>query len=104
MRMLTIAALAALANNHGKTGSDLRDAAAACRLALETNIEGHTILNVAAPTSTMRESTDELIRRFMPEVGKKRELSGNWSGMDSTKAEALLRFKAKHSWQKYLTV
>jgi nucleoside-diphosphate-sugar epimerase len=83
---------------------DARDAATACRLALEKNIEGHTVLNVAAPTSTMTEATDELIRRFIPGVKKKRELAGNWSGMDSTKAEALLGFKAKHSWEKYLTV
>jgi len=83
---------------------DARDAATACRLALETTIEGHTVLNVAAPASTMREPTDELIRRFVPGVRKKRELTGNWSGMDSTKAEALLGFRAKHSLEKYLTV
>lgn len=83
---------------------DARDAAAVCRLALEANIAGHRVLNVAAPTSTMREPTDELIQRFVPGVRKnKRELTGNWSGMDSTKTEALLGFKVKHTWEKYLT-
>jgi nucleoside-diphosphate-sugar epimerase len=84
---------------------DARDAATACRLALETNVAGHRVLNVAAPTSTMREATDELIHRFIAGVKKnKRELTGNWSGMDSTNAEELLGFRAKHTWERYLTV
>lgn len=84
---------------------DARDAAAACRLSLEANFLGHRILNVASPASTMREPTDELIRRYVPGVRKARDtLTGNWSGMDSTKAEALLGFRAKHTWEKYLTV
>ena len=50
----------------------------------------------------MSEPTDELIRRFMLGVRKAEEtLRGNWSGMDSGKAEALLGFRAKHTWGKY---
>jgi nucleoside-diphosphate-sugar epimerase len=84
---------------------DARDAAAASRLALEASPGGHTVLNVGAPTSTMREPTDELMKRFVPGVKKsKPELGRNWSGMDSTKAEALLGFRAEHTWEKYLTI
>ena len=84
---------------------DARDAAAACRLALELDLPGHHVLNVAAPTSTMREPTDELIQRFVPGVRKaKNGLNGNWSGLDSSRAEAMLGFEAKHTWERYLTL
>jgi len=82
---------------------DARDAAEACRLALEAAPPGHTIFNVAAPTSNMREPTDELLKRYLPTV-KKREgrLVGNWSGMDSSKAERMLGFRAQHVWERYI--
>lgn len=84
---------------------DARDAAAACRSALEAELAGHRVLNVAASTSTMKEPTDELIQKYIPGVKKaKKGLTGNWSGMDSSAAETLLGFKAKHTWEKYLTL
>lgn len=83
---------------------DARDAATACRLALESDLAGHHVLNVAAPTSTMREPTDDLIQKYIPGVTKaKKNLAGNWSGMNSSKAETLLGFNAKHTWEKYVT-
>lgn len=84
---------------------DARDAATACRLALEVDLAGHRVLNFAASTSTMKEPTDELIQKYIPGVKKaKKGLTGNWSGMDSSMAETLLGFKAKHTWEKYLTL
>lgn len=84
---------------------DARDAATACRLALEVDLAGHRVLNVATSTSTMKEPTDELIQKYIPGVKKaKKGLGGNWSGMDSSAAETLLGFKAKHTWEKYLTL
>jgi nucleoside-diphosphate-sugar epimerase len=83
---------------------DARDAAEACRLALNVAPAGHHIFNVAACTSNMRKATDELLEQFLPAVRKKRpELSGNWSGMDSSKAERELGFRAEHIWERYLT-
>ncbi len=82
---------------------DARDAASACRLALETALSGHEVLLAAAPTSTMREPTDELMRRYLPGVKKARsDLDGNWSGVDSTRAQELLGFEAEHVWENYL--
>jgi nucleoside-diphosphate-sugar epimerase len=84
---------------------DARDAADALRLALEAKLSGHRVLNVAAPASSMKEPTDDLIGRYLPGVRKaKKPLTANWSGMDSTRAEAILGFKAKHTWEKYLTL
>lgn len=82
---------------------DARDAAAAFRLALEAKFTGHRIFNVGAPTSSMREPTNELVRRYCPQVKRiKQDLEENWSGMDSTRADKELGFKAQHVWQKYL--
>jgi nucleoside-diphosphate-sugar epimerase len=82
---------------------DVRDAAEACRLALEAAPHGHTIFNVAAPTSNMREPTDELLKRYLPTVKKREDrFVGNWSGMDSRKAERILGFRAQHVWERYI--
>jgi nucleoside-diphosphate-sugar epimerase len=78
---------------------DVRDAATACRLALEAQIEGHRALNLGAPISTMPEPTTDLIRRFFPAVRDIRgDRSANWSGLDSKRAERELHFKASHCW------
>lgn len=79
---------------------DVRDAAAACRLAAEASTAGHHVLNVAAPNSNMREPTPSLIRRFFPSLTDIRGGAGNWSGMDSRRAEAELGFRAVHTWDR----
>ncbi len=82
---------------------DARDAATACRLGVEASFQGHEVLIVAAPTSTMSQPTDDLIRQYLPGVKKAKEgLKGNWSGVDSSKAQKLLGFKAQHVWENYL--
>ncbi len=82
---------------------DARDAATAFRLALQARLNGHRIFNVGAPTSTMKEPTRELIRRYFPEVKKIKEgFEENWSGMDSSKAGRELEFKTRHAWEKYV--
>lgn len=82
---------------------DARDAAEACRLALEADFTGHEIFNAAAPTSAMPEPTDDLVRRFLPDLPRIKEgFSGNWSGLDSSKAEKILGLRCRHLWQNYL--
>ncbi len=82
---------------------DARDAARACRLAVEADLGGHEVFNVAAPTSMMREPTTELLRRFGLEPRRLKEgLEGNWSAMDSAKAARVLGYRAEHQWQQYL--
>ena len=79
---------------------DARDAAELCRLALEAAPRGHTIFNAAAPTSNMREPTDDLLKQYLPSVKKNNAgLVGNWSGMDSGKAARVLGFRAQHVWE-----
>jgi nucleoside-diphosphate-sugar epimerase len=82
---------------------DVRDAAEACRLALDLAPAGHTILNAAAPTSNMREPTDQLLRQYLPGVKKSRDdLAGNWSCLDCARAEGMLGFRAQHVWEKHV--
>jgi nucleoside-diphosphate-sugar epimerase len=82
---------------------DARDAAVACRLALETPLEGHQVFNISAPTGLMREPTTELLRQYLPEMPAIKEgMSGNWSGLDPRKAERVLGFRAEHLMECYV--
>ena len=82
---------------------DARDAARGCRLALEAPLSGHQVFNMAAQGSNMREATQELARRFFPGLKELRGApGGNWSGIDSGKAERILGFRAEQVWEKYL--
>lgn len=76
---------------------DVRDAATACRLALQTDLLGHQAFNICAPTTIMDVPTEELVRRYLPKVEPVRvALQGNWCGYDTRKAEAILGFRARH--------
>ena len=76
---------------------DARDAAAACRLALEAEYSGHEVYNVCAPTTFMNVPTDELLQRYLPNVRCIRKSSkDNWAGYDTSKAERMLGFRAAH--------
>jgi nucleoside-diphosphate-sugar epimerase len=84
---------------------DGRDAAIACRLAMEAEFAGHEVMIVAAPTSSMREPTVELIEKHLGQgVPVKTTGAGNWSGVSSAKAEKLLGFKARYGWEHFLTI
>jgi nucleoside-diphosphate-sugar epimerase len=82
---------------------DARDAATACYLALTTAVMGHEVFNVAAPGSAMREPTLDLIRQYLPHMPEIRgRFEGNWSGVDSSKAQRILGFRTEHTWERYL--
>jgi len=75
---------------------DVRDAARACRLALEANFPGHQAFNICAPDTIMDEPTQELVRRYLSQVKDLRNgLDGRRSGYSVDKARALLGFEAK---------
>jgi nucleoside-diphosphate-sugar epimerase len=76
---------------------DVRDAALACRLAVEANFTGHETLNICAPTTIMDTPTRELVQRYLPQVEKVRDdPEENWCGYDTEKAAATLGFRARH--------
>ena len=75
---------------------DVRDAARACRLALEANFAGHQAFNICAPDTIMDERTQELVSRYLSQVKDLRNgLDGRCSGYSVAKARAVLGFEAK---------
>lgn len=84
---------------------DARDAAMACRLALEAKFRGHEVIIAAAPMSCMIQPMRDLVAEYLPKGAKIREAAGeHWSGVDSRKAQTLLGFHPRHIWQNYLTI
>ena len=81
---------------------DARDAAVACRQAVEAPLSGHQVFNIAAATSRYPEPTAELVRKYSPGTRIKEGYSGCWGGLDVTGAAENLGFKAAHVWQDYL--
>jgi len=85
---------------------DARDAAEACRLAVETDdskIGGHAVCNISHDISRYREPTAELIARYLPGTEMRDGFSGHFGGLDNSRARAVLGFEAKHHWRDYLT-
>jgi len=75
---------------------DARDAARACRLALEADFTGHQAFNICAPDTIMTMPTADLAERYLPQVRIAREgFCDRWSGYDTRKTESMLDFRAK---------
>jgi nucleoside-diphosphate-sugar epimerase len=75
---------------------DVRDAAIACRLAIEADFSGHEAVNICAPNTIMTHSTTELAKEYFPGVTLRTPYEGNWSGYGCKKAREILGFTAKH--------
>lgn len=73
---------------------DARDAARACRLAVEAQFLGHQAFNICAPEIFMDVPTDELVKKYLPEVKLARPITGRQSGYDVSKAKRVLSFEA----------
>jgi nucleoside-diphosphate-sugar epimerase len=83
---------------------DARDAATACRVALEAKFYGHEVMIASAAMSCMIQPMADLLGKYLPEGAQIRNVTGeHWSGVDSTKAHELLGFRPRYVWQDYLT-
>ncbi len=79
---------------------DARDVAAACRAALEAELEGHEVFVLSAPDVCVDSPTKELVRKFYPHVKDIRaSLEGNVSLYTSAKAKRLLGWEPKYTWR-----
>ena len=75
---------------------DARDAAMACRLALEAKFRGHEVFIAAAPNNCMIQPTLELVKKYLPKGAKIKKVSGtHWSCVDSAKARRDAWFQAE---------
>jgi nucleoside-diphosphate-sugar epimerase len=75
---------------------DVRDAALACRLAVESDFSGHEPFNICAPNTIMTQPTAELAKEYFPSVKLHTPREGNWSGYDCRKAREMLGFSARY--------
>lgn len=78
---------------------DVRDAARACRLAVEAPFAGFAVVNVTAADTLRAEPTEALIRRRMPGVELRAALPGYASGWTLDRARDLLGYLPAHSWR-----
>jgi UDP-glucose 4-epimerase len=67
----------------------------ACLLSLDAKFTGHEVFYIVGPDTTLETPTMDLARRFFPDVPVRKELPGNASFFDSSKAERLLGWKHK---------
>ncbi len=79
---------------------DVRDAAVACRQAIEARFSGHEVFNICASDTFMKTPTAELARKYLPASKLPDSGSdGNWSGYDSGKARRMLGFTARYLFE-----
>lgn len=79
---------------------DARDAARACRLALEHEQLGHAVMNIAAADSLGPQPTAALVRRFHPTTTIRRSLSRYASAWSSAEAGRLIGYTPQFSWRR----
>ena len=79
---------------------DARDAASACRHAIECDGFGFEAFNITAADTLCTEPTEELIGRYLPETELRASISGTKSGFSIEKAGSLLGWQPHHSWRK----
>lgn len=82
---------------------DERDAAAACRLALEADIGGSASFIIAAADTVMTRPSAELMREVLPSVPFTREVEGNDTLLSIERARQALGFTPQHSWRQHLS-
>lgn len=79
---------------------DVRDAAHACRLALEHATPGFDCFYVGAVDTVMREPTMDLVTRFLPHVPCRAEaVTGRNSLLDCSHARQVLGYEPQFRWE-----
>lgn len=83
---------------------DVRDAAQACRLAVEKNVSGFKAFYVCAEDTFMNVPTIELLKRYYPSVPLKRSLESYESPISIEKAKECLGYKPEFSAKNFLKI
>jgi nucleoside-diphosphate-sugar epimerase len=78
---------------------DVRDVAAACRLALTAPVSGAKSYVIAAQDNLMDRLSHDLVHTALPDVPLRRPLIGQESLLSSERARVELGFVAQHSWR-----
>ncbi len=78
---------------------DVRDAATACRLAVEADVSGARSYVIANADTVMRAPTEELLDAVFPGVPRRAPIGGNVSLFSIERARAELGFEPRHTWR-----
>jgi nucleoside-diphosphate-sugar epimerase len=78
---------------------DARDGAAACRLAVESDVVGAENFVIAAADTVMSRPSAELAAEVFPAVPIRGEATGTETLLSTAKAARLLGYRAAHSWR-----
>jgi nucleoside-diphosphate-sugar epimerase len=81
---------------------DERDAAAACRLALEADAEGSASYIIAAADTVMNRSSAGLLKEVFPGVTLRRDVGEFGSLLVTDRAKEALGFVPQHSWRDHV--
>jgi nucleoside-diphosphate-sugar epimerase len=81
---------------------DERDAAAACRLALEADVSGSTAYVIAAADTVMDRPSAELLHEVFPGTPLLRDVGEYGSLLATDRARQALGFTPRHSWRDHL--
>jgi nucleoside-diphosphate-sugar epimerase len=87
------------------TRCDVRDAALACRLALEAVDADPGPYNISGPRVILEEESAGLVARYYPETEIREGLNGPDSPFSCARAEAVLGYRPRYAWsvdQRYL--
>lgn len=78
---------------------DIRDAARAVRLAVESDATGHHPLYLAAADTGCETPTAEVVERRYPDAELRAEFEGHDALIDTDRAADLLGWEPRHSWR-----
>lgn len=81
---------------------DERDAAAACRLALDAPAEGSSSFIIAAADTVMNRPSADLMREVFPGVPLSGEVDGSATLLSIGRARQVLGFESAHSWRDHV--
>jgi nucleoside-diphosphate-sugar epimerase len=83
---------------------DERDAAMACRLALEADVTGSSSFIIAAADTVMTRPSAELMSEVFPSVPMTGDISGCATLLSTARARAALGFVPQHTWRDHVSV
>lgn len=80
---------------------DARDVGQACRICLESDLNGYQDFYIAAPDSFMETPSIELVKAFYPNSQIRTGFGGRDSLVSSQKATQMLGYQAGYTWESY---
>lgn len=78
---------------------DVRDVAAACRLALEAEVTGSNNVIIAAADTVMNRPSRDLLTEVFPGTPLTREIPGHGTLLAIDRAKQLIGYEPAHSWR-----